>query len=407
MRGLIAVRACSILLFLGALAAGFGAPVSAQSIFGINFLGENQFIGSGRYRSLGLSLYATFDSVNAVSANLASTADLPRLTFSVLETAGLSNVRNEAATAYENRFQFPSVAVGFPLRRGLVFALGYRTRFEGRGDMTFERPIEGAATGYEVYRHRSGLFSVPLSLAWRPVTWARVGGAVQFERGAIRDDSRVLFYAKNYDEAVSTRERSFSGTSWSVSALVQPHPRLCLGAGLNTETAYRVDETFTYTRAELDSSAAWDFTLPLSWEAGATVGFARRWWLSAHLWERAAPHPDGFPQLAGSLGSERLIAFGIERRGEPSGSFFTRIPLRAGFYEDRWHLEYPEGRPVRSRFITFGTGFALPGGPGVADVSFEIGQIGSIGSNGLDERVFRVSFGLSASESWSKRKTER
>ncbi|HEY5134104.1 MAG TPA: hypothetical protein VII85_10510, partial [Candidatus Krumholzibacteriaceae bacterium] len=103
----------------------------------------------------------------------------------------------------------------------------------------------------------------------------------------------------------------------------------------------------------------------------------------------------------------RLVAFGIERLRMQSGAFFTRIPLRIGFYENRWHVEYPEGRPVNSRFVTFGTGFSLPGGPGAIDLSFEIGQIGSISANGLDERVFRFALGLSASEAWSKRKTDQ
>jgi hypothetical protein len=70
-------------------------------------------------------------------------------------------------------------------------------------------------------------------------------------------------------------------------------------------------------------------------------------------------------------------------------------------------LEYPEGRPVKSRFITFGSGFGLPGGSGVIDVSFEFGKIGSVSVNGVDERVFRVALGLSASEAWSRRKEER
>jgi len=41
------------------------------------------------------------------------------------------------------------------------------------------------------------------------------------------------------------------------------------------------------------------------------------------------------------------------------------------------------------------------------DLSFEIGKIGSIGDNGADERVFRMAIGLSASETWSRRKTPR
>jgi hypothetical protein len=404
MRRWIVEAAVPVVLCLAALPGG---RASAQSIFGINFLGEHQFCGSGRYRALGFSSYAALDSVCAVSANPATMADLPRMTFSVVEAVGFSNVQSGDTTAYVNRFQLPSVMIGVPLRKGLVLGVGYRTRFEGRGDFSREHPIEGSPTANEVYVHRLSLFTVPLSIAWKAATWARVAGVLQLERGSIRDNSRLEFNATNFQTVESKRERSFSATSWGASALVQVHPRLSLGAGLNGSISYDVGETFTYTRAKLDSTAAWRFTLPFSWEIGAAFGINDRYWLTSHFWQRGAPAPHGFPQLAGSVGDERLISFGIERRTSAAGGFFAKAPLRLGFYEDRWHLEYPAGHPVHSRFVTFGSGFSLPGGPGAIDVSFEFGQIGSTAGNGIAERVFRIGFGVSASEEWSTRKNER
>jgi long-subunit fatty acid transport protein len=141
MRGRSRAAAPLVMILLVGAACG---PAFAQSVFGINFLGENQFPGSARYRSLGLSSYAALDSVSAISANPAAMADLARLTFSMVEIVGLSNVRTTDATAYENRFQMPSVMLGVPLRKGIVFGIGYRTRFEGKGAFSCERPIEGA-----------------------------------------------------------------------------------------------------------------------------------------------------------------------------------------------------------------------------------------------------------------------
>jgi hypothetical protein len=378
-------------------------PASTQSVFGINFLGEHRFGGSARYRALGFSSYAMSDSVSAVSANVATLADLKRMTFSLVEIVAFSNVHSGDATAYENRFLLPSVMVAVPLRPGVVLATGYRTRFEGKGDISFAHPIAGSPTGYEVYDHRSSLFTVPLTVAWKPLAWAQIGGALQLERGSIRDNVQVDFTASDFVSAQSRRERVFSGTSWNVSALVQVHPRLSLGGGLNTAVRYHVDETFTYTRAELDSASAWHFTLPLSWEVGAAVGVTDRWYLASHFWQRRAPQPEGFPQLAGSIEDERLVSFGIERRSSPRGGFFSRAPLRLGLYEDRWHLEFPAGHPVKSRFVTFGSGFRLPGGPSAIDVSLELGQIGSMSDNGVDERVVRIGLGIGASEEWTRR----
>jgi hypothetical protein len=400
-------RRCAAISLSLLLAAAAVAPASAQSIFAVNFLGESQFIGSARYRALGLSAYAALDSVNALSANPATMADLTRLSFSMAEIISLSNLHSTDATAYENRFQIPSVMLGVPLRAGLVFGIGYRTRFEGKNVLSYERSVEGLPVSFEVYDHRSGLFAVPFSLAWKAASWARVAGAFQLERGSIEDKAAITYYADNYSDAESKRMRSYSGTSWSASALIQVNPRLSVGAGVNSSIDYDVDETFAYTLASLDSSSAWDFQLPASWEIGASMGITDRWWLSAHYWQRGAPEADGYPQLAGSIGDERLISLGAERQRMQSGGFFARIPLRIGYYEDQWHLEYPEGRPVKSRFITFGSGFGLPGGSGVIDVSFEFGKIGSVSVNGVDERVFRVALGLSASEAWSRRKEER
>lgn len=390
-----------------AFAAAPNAPAFGQSIFGLNYLGEHGFTGSARYRALGLSSYAVIDSAGAVAANPASLADLTRLTFSLVEILSVSNVRSGSEAAYESRFQLPSVMFGVPLRKGLVLGMGYRTEFAGKGDFTFEYPIEGSSTAYEVYRHRSGLFNVPLSLAWRPVAWARVAGVYHIERGSIEDAYTVEYKKQYYSAVESKRVRSFSGSSWSGSVLMSVHPRVSLGLGWNSGVAYEGDETFRYSRAEFDSIAAWRFELPSSWEAGAAFGIAERYWVSAHFWTRGAPETRGYEQLAGSIGDERLVALGVEKRPSGTGSFFTRIPLRLGFYENRWHLEYPAGNPVKSRFITFGSGFDLPGGPGKVDLSFEIGKIGSIGDNGVDERVFRMAIGLSASETWSRRKTPR
>lgn len=379
----------------------------AQSIFGINFLGEHRFTAGARQHGIGLAGIALRDSASAVSMNDAALADIPGVTFSLVESFASAGINDGTSTADQNRFQLPTVMIAVPLRPGLVVSAGYLTGFEGKGDFSFPRVVEGEPTGLEIYRHRASLFSVPLSVSWRALTWARVAGSVALERGSIRSSSIVSFENSLYGDVESSRSRSYAGTSFGLSALVEPHERVSLGAVWRSETAYDATETFSYTKASLDSSAEGSFTMPMSWGAGAAVRVARRWWANASFWTREAPKPDGFPQLEGSIGDETLVAAGIERRGAPEGGFFSRIPLRIGFYDDRWHFEYPAGKAIHSRFLTIGTGFTMPGGPGAIDVAVELGQTGSIDSNGLEERVLRFVFGMSASEAWSKRKQER
>ncbi len=383
------------------------APARSQSIFSINFLGEHRSTGSARFRALALSSYAVRDSAYAIAANDAAIADIRSVTFSLFESFASSSVRSGSSSADINRFQLPTVMLGVPFGKGLVGAVGYREGFEGRGEFSYPREVEGDISCIERYKHRSSLFTVPFVGAWKAAPWANVAASFNLERGSTSDVSTILFYEEDFDNVESRRDRSYAGTSWSASVLIEPHSRVSLGAGWNSEIDYDVSESFSYTDEAIDSSAAWEFRLPMSWGAGAAVGLTGRWWLSSYYWQREAPDPAGYPQLEGSIGDERLLSFGIERRRSNDGGFFARMPLRAGYYEDRWHFEYPAGRPVRSRFFTLGSGFGLPGGPGAIDFSLEFGQIGSIDDNGVDERVLRFSMSVSASETWSRRANER
>ena len=103
-----------------------------------------------------------------------------------------------------------------------------------------------------------------------------------------------------------------------------------------------------------------------------------------------------------------MISVGLERvAGTVSQPFFTRIPIRIGYYQEYWHTEIPAGEPVISRFFTFGSGIELPGGPGSVDFSFEFGRIGSSGANGIEENVMRINISINVSEAWKRREGRR
>lgn len=387
--------------------AGAAAPAAAQSVFGSLFLGEHRFTGSARFRALGLSAYAVRDTAYALAANDAAIADVTKVTFSLFESFTSSGVRSGSAQADVNRFQLPTVALGVPLGKGFAAAIGYRERFEGRSEFSYPREVEGGISGVERYKHRASLFAVPVTAAWRAARWASVAASFNIERGSISDVSTILFRSDLYDDVESRRDRSYAGVSYAASVLVEPHPRLAVAAGWNSAIDYDVAESFSYTQSALDSSASWGFELPASWGAGAAALVAGRWWVSSCYWRRGTPDPAGYRQFDGSVGGERLVAFGVERRRAAEGDFFSRIPIRAGFYESRWHLEYPAGSPVVARFVTVGSGFGLPGGPGAIDFALEFGRVGSIAENGVEERVFRLSASMSAAEAWSRRRDLR
>ncbi|MBU8920957.1 MAG: hypothetical protein KOO63_03770 [Bacteroidales bacterium] len=395
----IAVFCLSIALIPGTL--------SAQSIFGLNFIGEHNLGGNGRYSATGYSGIAFPDTNSALPLNPASLSDLSSVTFSIFEMFNLSRVNTKQETSDQNRFVLPFASIAVPLKDGLVLGIGYKTRFFGRGNFTSEKEVDFTPQPRELYEFNSSLYTIPFTLAWRPLDWLRLGTALQIDRGSIKDEVYIYFDDPAYNSISSVRTRGFSGISWSLSALVKLHPRVWIGASFDDKVDYSVEEVVQYSRWILNTESTYDFTLPAAWSAGMAVAVTNRWWVSSSFWTREAPEPAGFEHLEGSLSDESVISFGIERRTGSDGGKLSRMPLRFGYYENRWHLEFPAGQQVVSRFFTIGSGFGMPGGPGGIDFTIEAGKIGSVSDNGIDEKVLRLGLSLDLSEKWTRRKDDR
>ena len=391
----------------GLLAAASAGPAAAQSVYGLNFIGEHMQRGSARHAALGYSAAAVPDTNNVITQNASTTADMRMVSFSLTQTLSMARISQQEEYARQTRYRLPAVMMALPLRSGLVLSGGYQTRFSGRSDFAFRREVEEAPAALEQYRLDSSLFSIPVALAWKPFPVLNVSAEVQFERGSITDRVKVSFDDQAYRAVESQRRRSFSGTSWGTSFLLRVHSRLWIAGTYDAPVDYTVEETITHTKSAFDSSAAFGFALPAAWSAGLAVNVRERWWLTSSYWTRPAPEAAGFPHLGGALGNETHLGVGLERRMGTGGSLFERVPLRLGFSTGRWHLEFPPGTPVRSYFFTLGSALRLPAGPGCIDFTAEFGRIGSADENGFDEKMLRLSFGVSVAESWTRRRTVR
>ncbi len=379
----------------------------AQSIYGINYIGEVVHMGSSKHQALGYSAVAVQDTSNSVTPNPASTADLTMVTLTVQQLLSASRVYYLEDISKQTRYQVPAFTVSFPIGKGLVLTTGYRTRYFGRADFAYRRDIEGAPTAYENYKLDSSLYTLPVIVAWKPINTLRVAGEAQFNLGSVVDRVNVWFNDVDYRNVDSKRRRNYSGISWGASLLWEVHPRLWLGCNIDGAVDYRVDEVVENTTSVLDTSMTFDYTLPLAWDVGFAANAFGRWWLSSSYWMRAAADPTGFPQLEGSVGNETHIGVGIERRASNEGHILNRIPIRLGFYTDKWHLQFPPGQEVNSIFFTVGSAIPLGNTPGAIDYTLEFGRIGSKAENFVEENVFRLGLSFSVAEPWSRRKTER
>jgi len=399
-----------LMVFLAITVTG---RVRGQSLFSLNYIGEHAFRGGARDAALAYSSLALPDSTSALTMNPATTASLSRVTLGLNQRLMFSTAVYGDNEASRNNYQLPAVIVAFPLADGLVFNLGYRTRFEGKVNFAVSGSVTGPDYGWdgsavEKYDHNSSLYSVPVGIAWKINDRISVQSELHLERGSIRDEVTENLQNEDYSSASSELDRNFSATSWAFSIQAKLHPRIFLGGTYDAEIGYSVNERRSYTLAEINSRNSYDFTLPPSYSIGIAAGVSRRWWLTSAFWMREAPEATGFYQFEGALGVERMFSIGLERRpGNSKDSFFSRIPLRMGYYEDYWHIEIPAGEPVVSRFFTFGSGIELPRGPGSLDFSFEFGKIGSNDANGIEEKVMRINIGINVSEVWKRRQDKK
>ena len=379
----------------------------AQSIYGMNYIGEVVHMGSSRQQGLGYSAVAVQDTSNSVTANPASTADLNMVTLTFQQVLSASRVYFLEDISKQTRYTVPSFTVSFPVREGLVVTAGYRARYIGRADFAYSIDIEGAPPGFQNYKLDSNLFMIPVIAAWKPFNTLRVAGEAQFNLGSVIDKVNVWFDDLNYINIDSKRRRSYTGISWGAAVLWEAHPRLWLGCNIDGAVDYLVEEVIENTVSELDTTFTYDYALPLAFDIGFAANPYGRWWLSASYWMRPAADPVGYSQLEGNVGDEKHIGFGIERRASREGHVFNQMPVRLGFYMDTWHIQFPGGQEVTSMFLTAGSAIPMGNRPGAIDFTLEFGRTGSKEENFVEENIFRFGLSFSVAEPWSKRKTEK
>jgi hypothetical protein len=307
----------------------------------------------------------------------------------------------------QTRYTVPTFTVSIPFREGLVLTTGFKAKYIGRADFAYQIDVESAPTAYQNYKLDTNLYSIPVVVAWKPLEALRVAGEMHFNLGSVIDKVNVWFDDENYLNVDSKRRRSYTGLSWGAAALWEVHPRLWLGCYIDGAVDYTVEEVVENTTSELDTTFTYDYRLPLSWDIGLAANPYGRWWLSASYWMRSAAQPVGYSQLEGNVGDETHIGFGIERRASDEGHIFNQIPIRIGFYTDRWHYQFPAGQDVTSTFFTLGSSIPLGRTTGAIDYTIEFGRTGSKAENFVQEDIIRFGLSFTVAEPWTRRKTER
>ncbi|MCS6974077.1 MAG: hypothetical protein N2044_00715 [Cyclobacteriaceae bacterium] len=140
-------------------------------------------------------------------------------------------------------------------------------------------------------------------------------------------------------------------------------------------------------------------TLPAAWQFGLAVSKASKWSVAVEGglqdWKKFVSLDE---EDEGRLGKSWHIALGGEFTPDYlSQKLLDRVTYRTGFrYENSPFLV--NGNQVRDFGINFG--FSIPAGRSSIDLAFSAGQRGNRSKTSLEERYFRVYFGLTFNDQW-------
>lgn len=377
------------------------APAWTASIYSMPFLGERMESGDVRAIALGGSTQLTLDSLAVNHINTALLARLKKVTLGATQYAAWDEGRSAEYQEKDVSAAFASFRAAFPITPFLTIAAGYFGRYDADG--TFEVPDETSTGDAFVTRfiRSGGLFSIPLTAAFNLTRHASVGFTFSLERGFLEDRWDIDFEERGRVPGAGFKKEEFSGTGYALSAAFYPWQRFVLGASFESAIDYDTDIRELYTQSVLDTSYAATAKLPARVSAGVTLRLTRRITLlgSAHWSDFTKFHGLAFPTEL--LDTEQSYAFGLEVTGVPI--FGWRAPIRTSFQWERLPFEFPPGESVSRYLVGLGTGILIGDGKGKVDIAVRVGATGSAGTNGLEDRLFRVYVGLTGSEVWKRK----
>ncbi len=139
-------------------------------------------------------------------------------------------------------------------------------------------------------------------------------------------------------------------------------------------------------------------TIPAAWQFGVAISKASKWAASAEAGLQGWQVFSGLDNNRSELAKSWYMAAGAELTPNYlSQKLLDRVTYRTGFrYEYSPFLV--NGNQVKDFGINFG--LSLPAGRSSIDLAFTIGQRGSRSETSLDERYFRLYFGLTFNDQW-------
>jgi hypothetical protein len=391
---------CACAAGLLVIAAAPGAR--ADSVFALNLLGERVDVGDARVAALGGFVQTVDDSLGVLQYNPATLAWMKRFSFGAAGYFTSDKNKTEDLDQRSNSTTFTHLLFAFPVFRQRVTAgFGFRGRYDPDGEFVVPGGTSEGEAFNDAYERSGGLFAVPITLAVDAGHYAKVGAFFSLERGKIEDTWVKDFEGTNAD-AVSDRERVFSGRCIGAGFVSRPIPRLSIGLTYESEIDYDVDVNERYTSSVADTSYTESATLPARMTVSAAFRASRDLTLYAGGSLCDFRDFEGLDFPADRLAQEETAAIGLEYRlGR------ARIPVRASFRYEQLPYTLPNGEEITKFAFTLGTGRLMKRGRGKVDLALQFADTGSVDKNTYSDRSVRFYLSISGSEDWKRARDRR
>ncbi len=387
---------------MAALVAVAATGAHADSIFGLNLLGERVDVGDARVNALGGFMQTVDDSLGVLQYNPAALAWMKRFSFGAAGYFASDKNSADGLEQRNNSTTFTHFLFAFPVYHDKVTAsFGFRGRYDPDGEFVIPRETSEGDPYDDHYERSGGLFAVPITVAYDAGNYLKLGAFFSFERGKIQEDWFKDFEGSNAD-AVSTRERTFKGHSFGAGFVSRPVRSLSIGLTYESSIDYDVDVSERYTSSVSDTSGTESATLP----ARMTLSTSYRMtgdmtlFLGGSICDFTGFEGLNFP--ADRLVQEQVASVGIEYR-LASG----RLPLRGSFTYEQLPYEMPDGEAIKRYAFALGSGRLMKRGRGKVDIALAFASTGSVDTNTYADKSVRFYLSISGSEDWKRARDRR
>lgn len=396
------LRILILAVLTAAALAGARTSARADSIFGINFIGERVEPGDARLAALGGYVQTVDDSLGVLQYNPAALAWMKRFSFGAAGYFTSDQNKSADIEQRKNGTTFSHLLFAFPLyKQRLTGGVSFRGRYDADGEFITTGVTPENITYNDHYERTGGLFAIPIQVAYDAGNYLKVGVFYSLERGRIEEQWFKEFPGNDAD-ASSDRERVFRGHALGAGFVTRPTPALSIGLTYESKIDYDVDVTEKFTSSSADTNSTDSATIPARMTVSTSYRLSREMTLFAGGSRCDFTKFEGvtFPETR--LATELIGSVGLEYRLGDS-----HVPLRGSFTYEQLPYMLPAGENIKRYAFAVGTGKIMRGGRGKVDIALQFANTGSVNTNTYADRSVRFFLSITGSEDWKRKRDRR